>query len=118
MLGLILISRLSECIRGNVLRKTVEYAIMMPHDVVLLPCLERVRSARNAEESTSCTQSSKIEPDSRGSSPGTTPSVLQQCGPAELRRGVAPVACWLCLLPSSFVHRRTHSNLSPTFLMI
>src|SRR6185312_16393999 len=44
----------------------------MPHGVDLLRCLERVRSARNTEESTSCTLSTKIEPDSRGSSPAMT----------------------------------------------
>src|SRR6185437_12835974 len=44
----------------------------MPHGVDLLPCLERVRSAQNAEESTSCTLSTKIEPDSRGTRPGMT----------------------------------------------
>src|SRR6266550_7537538 len=38
----------------------------MPHGVDLLRCLERVRSAQNTEESTSCTLSTKIEPDSRG----------------------------------------------------
>jgi len=38
----------------------------MPHGVDLLPCLERVRSAQNTEESTSCTLSITIEPDSRG----------------------------------------------------
>src|SRR5689334_20736671 len=44
----------------------------MPHGVDLLRCLERVRSAQNTEESTSCTLSTKIEPDSRGSSRGMT----------------------------------------------
>src|SRR5450755_530476 len=44
----------------------------MPHGVDLLQCLERVRSAQNTEESTSCTLSTKIEPDTRGSSPGMT----------------------------------------------
>src|SRR5437899_5866437 len=44
----------------------------MPHGVDLLRCLERVRSAQNTEESTSCTLSIKIEPDSRGSSPAMT----------------------------------------------
>ena len=38
----------------------------MPHGADLLRCLERVRSAQNTEESTSCTLSTKIEPDSRG----------------------------------------------------
>jgi putative endonuclease len=38
----------------------------MPHGVDLLRCLERVRSAQNTEESTSCTLSTKIEPDTRG----------------------------------------------------
>src|SRR6185436_5022777 len=38
----------------------------MPHGADLLRCLERVRSAQNTEESTSCTLSIKIEPDSRG----------------------------------------------------
>src|SRR5665213_4212042 len=42
----------------------------MPHGVDLLRCLERVRSAQNTEESTSCTLSIKIEPDSRGLVPG------------------------------------------------
>ena len=46
----------------------------MPHGVDLLRCLERVRSAQNTEESTSCTLSIKIEPDSRGSSPAMTAS--------------------------------------------
>src|SRR5256885_5788080 len=56
----------------------MKYSILMQHGVVLLPCPERVRSARNAEESTSCTLSTKIEPDSRGSSPGmTAEGVLQ-----------------------------------------
>src|SRR3954471_2871406 len=53
----------------NVLRQTVEYAILMPHDVDLLPCPERVRSAQNTEESTSCTLSTKIQPDSSGLDP-------------------------------------------------
>src|SRR6266702_7997083 len=44
----------------------------MPHGADLLRCLERVRSAQNTEESTSCTLSIKIEPDSRGSSPAMT----------------------------------------------
>src|SRR6185369_2589196 len=44
----------------------MKYAILMPHGVDLLRCLERVRSAQNTEESTSCTLSIKIEPDSRG----------------------------------------------------
>src|SRR5947209_15240006 len=44
----------------------MEYAILMPHDVDLLPCPERVRSAQNTEESTSCTLSTKIQPDSSG----------------------------------------------------
>jgi hypothetical protein len=44
----------------------MEYAILVPHGVDLLPCLERVRSAQNTEESTSCTLSRTIEPDSRG----------------------------------------------------
>src|SRR6266705_1864254 len=44
----------------------------MPHGADLLRCLERVRSAQNTEESTSCTLSIKIEPDSRGTSPGMT----------------------------------------------
>src|SRR5665213_2084539 len=44
----------------------------MPHGVDLLRCLERVRSAQNTEESTSCTLSIKIEPDSRGTSPAMT----------------------------------------------
>jgi hypothetical protein len=48
----------------------MEYAILVPHGVDLLWCLERVRSAQNTEESTSCTLSIKIEPDSRGLVPG------------------------------------------------
>src|SRR5437588_7434236 len=56
----------------NVLRQTVEYAILMPHGVDFLPCPERVRSAQNTEESTSCTLSTKIQPDSSGSSPAMT----------------------------------------------
>src|SRR5579862_1724577 len=47
----------------------MEYAILMPHGVGLLQCLERVRSAQNTEESTSCTLSTKIEPDTRGLDP-------------------------------------------------
>src|SRR5437764_4147523 len=50
----------------------MKYAILMPHGVDLLRCLERVRSAQNTEESTSCTLSTTIEPDSRGTSPGMT----------------------------------------------
>src|SRR2546428_12005341 len=42
----------------------------MPHGADLLRCLERVRSAQNTEESTSCTLSIKIEPDTRGLVPG------------------------------------------------
>src|SRR5207245_2906368 len=42
----------------------------MPHGADLLRCLERVRSAQNTEESTSCTLSIKIEPDTRGLDPG------------------------------------------------
>src|SRR5438132_10882200 len=52
----------------------------MPHGVDLLRCLERVRSAQNTEESTSCTLSIKIEPDSRGTRQGMTsfaPYLLQ-----------------------------------------
>src|SRR2546430_5838621 len=41
----------------------------MPHGADLLRCLERVRSAQNTEESTSCTLSIKIEPDTRGLDP-------------------------------------------------
>src|SRR4029077_14958929 len=44
----------------------MKYAILMPHGVDLRRCLERVRSAQNTEESTSCTLSIKIEPDGRG----------------------------------------------------
>src|ERR1700722_4091302 len=44
----------------------------MPHGADLLRCLERGRSAQNTEESTPCTLSTKIEPDSRGTSPGMT----------------------------------------------
>src|SRR5450631_4787296 len=47
----------------------------MPHGVDLLQCLERVRSAQNTEESTSCTLSTKIEPDTRGTGPAMTTSV-------------------------------------------
>src|SRR5437868_4120113 len=50
----------------------------MPHGVDLLRCLERVRSAQNTEESTSCTLSTKIEPDSRGLVPGI--HVFRSCG--------------------------------------
>src|SRR5947209_15901525 len=57
----------------NVLRQTVEYAILMPHGVDFLPCPERVRSAQNTEESTSCTLSTKIEPDSSGLDPAIHP---------------------------------------------
>src|ERR1700721_3128506 len=46
----------------------------MPHGADLLRCLERVRSAQNTEESTPCTLSTKIEPDSRGTSPAMTRS--------------------------------------------
>src|SRR5437868_13565899 len=42
----------------------------MPHGADLLRCFERVRSAQNTEESTSCTLSIKIEPDTRGLDPG------------------------------------------------
>ncbi|QAU47703.1 helix-turn-helix domain-containing protein [Bradyrhizobium guangzhouense] len=42
----------------------------MPHGVDFLPCLERVRSARNTEESPSCTLSTTIEPDTRGTDQG------------------------------------------------
>src|ERR1700722_4990753 len=48
----------------------MKYAILMPHGADLLRCLERVRSAQNTEESTPCTLSTKIEPDSRGLVPG------------------------------------------------
>src|SRR5437867_7871809 len=44
----------------------------MPHGADLLRCLERVRSAQNTEESTSCSLSIKIEPDTRGTSPAMT----------------------------------------------
>src|SRR5260370_15158441 len=37
----------------------MKYAILMPHGVDLLRCLERVRSAQNTEESSSCTLSTK-----------------------------------------------------------
>src|SRR3954452_4738077 len=57
----------------NVLRQTVEYAIVVSHGVDLLPCLERVRSAQNIEESTSCTLSTKIQPDSSGLDPAIHP---------------------------------------------
>src|SRR5437588_3755749 len=57
----------------NVLRQTVEYAILMPHGVDFLPCPERVRSAQNTEESTSCTLSTKIQPDSSGLDPAIHP---------------------------------------------
>src|SRR2546430_2690691 len=50
----------------------MKYAILMPHGADLLRCLERVRSAQNTEESTSCTLSTTIEPDSRGTSPAMT----------------------------------------------
>src|SRR4030088_1670434 len=50
----------------------------MPHGVDLLRCLERVRSARNTEESTSCTLSTKNEPDSRGLVPGMTTTNSEQ----------------------------------------
>src|SRR5438128_4079474 len=54
----------------------------MPHGADLLRCLERVRSAQNTEESTSCTLSIKIEPDTRGSSPAMTKPVPEM--PARL----------------------------------
>src|ERR1700721_1950017 len=47
----------------------------MPHGADLLSCLERVRSAQNTEESTPCTLSTKIEPDSRGTSPAMTKKI-------------------------------------------
>src|SRR5665213_1242437 len=59
----------------------------MPHGMDLLRCLERVRSAQNTEESTSCTLSIKIEPDSRGTSPGMTSTLTIACG-SLLRRQI------------------------------
>src|SRR5437899_1968206 len=53
----------------------------MPHGADLLRCLERVRSAQNTEESTSCTLSIKIEPDTRGTSPGMT---VNDCAATDL----------------------------------
>src|ERR1700735_3984662 len=47
----------------------------MPHGADFLRCLERVRSAQNTEESTPCTLSTKIEPDSRGTSPAMTKKI-------------------------------------------
>jgi hypothetical protein len=47
----------------------------MAHGVALLPYLGTLANARNAEESTPCTLSRKIKPDSHGSSPGMTPSM-------------------------------------------
>src|SRR3981189_1890710 len=72
LVGPVLLHDLIEPGPGNMLRQTVKYAILMPHGVDLLRCLERVRSAQNTEESTSCTLSRTIEPDSRGTSPGMT----------------------------------------------
>jgi hypothetical protein len=45
---------------------------VVPHGVDPLPCPERRQIALNREESTPCAMSTKIKPDSRGSSPGVT----------------------------------------------
>src|SRR3954447_14058943 len=62
----------------------------MPHDVDLLPCPERVRSAQNTEESTSCTLSTKIQPDSSGSSPAMT----SPCFPGAMQREALAQRCF------------------------
>src|SRR6266540_5026538 len=68
----VLLNRLIQLMPRHVLQQTTKYAILVQHGVALLPCLERLRSAQNTEESTSCTPSTKIEPDSRGTRPGMT----------------------------------------------
>src|SRR5690242_2009233 len=78
VIGAVLLNRLIELVPRQVLQGAVKYDILMQHDVRFLPCLDRVRSDRSAEESTSCTLSTKIEPDSRGSSPAMTIDRSQQ----------------------------------------
>src|SRR5271166_5828440 len=50
----------------HVLQDSVEYAILMPHGVDLLPCPDTLPDVRRTEESTPCALSTKTQPDSRG----------------------------------------------------
>src|SRR6185503_14730467 len=86
----------------------------MPHDVDLLRRLERVRSARNTEESASCTLSTKIEPDSRGTSPAMTMWMdhVRTIAIALLTMTIASLALAQSL-PGSFVYLR---DIDPTII--
>jgi hypothetical protein len=58
-----------EHVPWHVLQDGVEYAIVMPHGVDLLPCPETLPDVRKTEESTPCALSTKTQPDSRGLDP-------------------------------------------------
>ena len=64
--GAVLLNRSFQSMPRNALQYTMKYAILVQHGVVSFPCLERVRSAQNTEESTSCTLSTKNQPDKPG----------------------------------------------------
>src|SRR5271165_7105587 len=75
----------------HVLQDSVEYAILMPHGVDLLPCPDTLPDVRRTEESTPCALSTKTQPDSRA-----------------MRRALACVSTLVCRA-SLAICKRTHA---------
>src|ERR671918_2536437 len=65
----VLLNSAVQPIPRQMLQHSMNYSILMRHGVRPLPCLEHWRMIENPEESTPCTLSIKIEPDSRGLDP-------------------------------------------------
>ena len=73
----------------HMLQKVPEYTILMRHDVVPLRCPDTSHDARDTEESTSCTLSTEIKPDTRGQVSGPDVDFLREAENDSLAQSLA-----------------------------
>ena len=92
-IGFMVIHKPIEPMPRNVLQKSVEYAILMPHGLIPSPCPRTSPNAWNREESTPCALSTKTQPDSRGTSPAMTRFICTYWISSRQRSRPAPPKC-------------------------